>query len=292
MFEFVADVSLYNGNRSVEIPINNLGTILFSQIFSGTPQLYAGSSFTIEEILEIGIINIEPQLISVDFRWYPPKFYYGTWTLFDQVSGFGTNPEERGYIEDDLLILKRYSTYTIQANPDVPFGYIGDHAIDDCNFRLKIAAATIPPLTVGDTYPSVASSIFRIRRSISKVPLIDQTFPAKIKTVGLYINEGAELASLRYKVAVINTIDTDFAPFPVSACSPGSSQECANDFNTFLGSSPDRLLTYAAAEMYITQYGITGDPSGGTITSQTWTCSTAPYAVYTYYLATIINIPN
>jgi len=292
MFEYDANLAVTGKTGSVEIPINNLQPINLSDIFDGLPQFYAGSTFCIEEVLEIGCVPVDAKLIDVDFRWYPSKYYFGTWTLFDKVSSFGTNPENRGYIEDSINIIKRYSYFTIQGNPDVPIAFLEESAIDDCNFRLQVASITLPPVTLGQTYPEIANSIFKGRHTLQRVPLTDRRFYPQIGTVGLYVNVGAELTYVNYKAAVINAVDVDLAAFPVSACSPASGAYCDLAFGEFIGSSSDRFVTIGEAESYIITQGTTGDLSGGSITPSTWTCSIAPFSTYTYYVAQLFWIPS
>lgn len=278
----------FNGSR--EFPINNLGDIQFSQIFNGVPQLYAGSSFTVEEVIEFGVLINIPEAISVDFRWYPPKKYMGTWTLFDQVSAFGTYPEDRGFIEDFTTKVRRYSTYVIQANANVPIAMHEQSAIDDCNFSLVSVEVGLPPIQVQGSglYDHVA--VLKSRDTLSKVPLSDRPFIGRIKTIGLYIDLGCELTFINYKARIINGISVDLPAFPLTVCSAGDpiqSYDCAAEFQTYMQSNYGPYIGTAIffslgdAQAYATSQNL--PTTAYYIDAVNYNCSVSPSYVSTYY---------
>ncbi len=222
----------FNGSR--EFPVNNLDPIQFSQIFNGTPQLYAGSSFTVEEVIEFGVLINNPEAISVDLRWYPPKKYMGTWTIFDQVSVFGTYPEDRGFIEDFTTKVRRYSTYVVQANANVPIAVHEQSAIDDCNFQLVTVNVGVPPVAVSGSGLFSPESVLKSRHTLQKVPLLDRPFIGRIKTIGLYVDLGCELTFINYKCRVINAISVDLPEFPLTVCNALPASGCPEQFAAFI----------------------------------------------------------
>lgn len=272
-----------NGLR--EFPVNNLQPIQFSQIFNGVPQLFPGSSFTVEEVMEFGCLVDDASIIDVDFRWYPAKRYLGTWTVFDQVSSFGTDSENRGFIEDTIQKIKRYSTYVIQANANVPSALHEVLVVDNCNFSLKTVTVAAPGFLVGQSIPSQSSSLFSAELSLSKVPLIDKPFNAKIKTIGLYVSPGAILTFINYKCRVINAISVDLPAFPVTNCNLYPEVSCASLYATFLANPPSGLLRFSTQAQGIA-YANSNNYIAYTLEQITYTCPIAPGTTYTYWLFT------
>lgn len=274
----------FNGGQ--EFAVNALNPILFSQIFNGVPQLYAGSSFTVEEVIEIGTLVNSPELIDTDFRWYPPKQYLGTWTLFDQVSAFGTYPEDRGFIEDTITKIRRYSTYVIQANANVPIAVHEQSAIDGCNFQLISVQVGSPPLQVEGSALFDPVAVLKSRNTLTRVPLIDQPFNSRIRTIGLHIDPGAELTSINYKCRVINAISVDLPEFPITLCFYAPPSNCPLLFATFVSnglvSAVDGLIytTQAAAEAARLLLPVL---PATVVYPGNYTCPVAPGTIYDYW---------
>jgi hypothetical protein len=211
--------------------------LLFSQIFTGTPQFYAGSTFTVEEILEFYVTVQDDTLIDKDFIWYPPKLYLGTWSLFSQLSGFGTNPENRGFLEDTITQVTRYSTYTIQGNADVPIAVHEQSAIDGCNFQLISVEVGVPPLQVQGSALFDPVAAFKSRNTLQRVPLIDQPFNRKIKYVGIATRPGCLCTGILYKARIINAISVDLPEFPLTTCFYAPPANCPLQFANFLSAT-------------------------------------------------------
>lgn len=272
----------YTGGNQ-EFGVNNLQPILMSQIFSGTPQFYAGSSFQVEEVIEFGVIPVNPLVVDIDFRWYPPKYYLGNWSLFDQLSGFGTYPEDRGYIEDTISKVRRYSQYTIQGNANVPIAVHEQSAIDGCNFQLISAEIGIPPVAIEGSQLFEPIAAFKSRNTLQRVPLLDQPFNAKIKTIGFYIYEGCELTFLNYKARVINAISVDLAPFPITQCFYGTAPDCNQLFQSFLTDN-----AYYDNEAQALAIAVANCPVPPNISAsaeqQSWTCPGNPLDVRQYWI--------
>jgi hypothetical protein len=222
--------------------------INLSQIFSGLPQLYAGSSFVIEEIFEGEIVMLEPQLIDTDFRWFPPKRYFGTWTVSDTLPGFGISPEDRGFIDSEIFKIKRYSTFVIQANANVTIAEHEEGAIDNCNFLLNSLGVEIPPFSGSQQVLEKDEAVFRLRTTIRNVPLQDRIFLPKLRFVGLYVNVGAVLTKAKYTARIINGVSVDLPPFPATACTATPPANCPLQFANFLSSAPGQYDSQLACE--------------------------------------------
>lgn len=279
---------------SQEFPVNNLAAIQFSQIFNGTPQLYAGSSFTVEEVVEIGVLINNPRAIDVDFRWYPPKKYMGTWTLFDQVSSFGTYPEDRGFLEDFSTKIRRYSTYVIQANADIPIAVHEQSAIDDCNFNLVSVEVGVPPLQIQGSGLFTPIAVLKSRNTLTKVPLLNRPFIGRIKTIGLYIDPGCELTFINYKARVINGISVDLPNFPLTPCNVAPPSNCDSAYQAWLLTPPPplavggvRYATVAAAEAARAALTV---PNAYLVVNSSFTCQQAPGTVYPAYIVILQDV--
>lgn len=212
--------------------------ILLGDIFNGLPQLYAGSNFTIEEIFECETLMLEPQLIDADFRWSPPKRYFGTWTASDTLPGFGVSSEDRGFIDSEVFKIKRYSTFVIQANANVVIAEHEEGVIDNCNFILNQIGIEIPPLIGSQQILEKDIAVFRLRTTLRNVPLQERPFYPKLRFVGTYINVGATIIRSKYTARVINGVSVDLPLFPPTACSVPLIGDCQQAYDNFRQTSP------------------------------------------------------
>jgi hypothetical protein len=259
--------------------------INLSQIFSGLPQLYAGSSFVIEEIFEGEVVMVEPQLIDTDFRWFPPKRYFGTWTISDTLPGFGISPEDRGFIDSEIFKIKRYSTFVIQANADVVIAEHEQGAIDNCNFLLNSLGVEIPPFSGSQQVLEKDIAVFSLRTTLRNVPLQDRIFLPKLRFVGLYINVGAVLINAKYTARIINGVSVDLPAFPATGCTAVASS-CEVLFEQYLATLNTNT---AVTQFYPTQAEALGDQAIDGNTGSTlfavqqfndFVCPIAPNTVY------------
>lgn len=198
--------------------------ILFSQIFSGSPQFYVGSVITVEEILLIlsNVIIGSEKFVDVDHRWFEPKRYFGTFQVkaglsseYDAEEGKG-----EGFLTNNAHQIVRYSTYTIVANPDKPLTAGSVFTVDNCNFGTQEIGLTILGVEVKASKPIVDKALFSGTVSEQRAPLRDTVYNSLLGEVGLYYNPGCEGVSLTQKISVINTIATDYDDYPTFACVP------------------------------------------------------------------------
>jgi hypothetical protein len=263
--------------------------ILFSEIFNGVPQLYAGSSFLVEEVFEAKFEIYEPSLIDFDLRWNPTKQYIGTWTLSDTLPADGLSSEDTGFIVYESMKLKRYSLYTVQANADVPIATNEESAIDNCNFFLVTALVPTPPIPVGAGILSNNSSVFKSRETLRKVPLLDRVFLPKMRYIGLYVNTGAGIVSSKYTARVINGISVDLPPFAFDVCNIVPAQNCEQLFNTFLIQNQG-FATQAQALAEWNATCPTANLGVGGASSSTWVCPIDPTDIRTYWRVECVTV--
>jgi len=150
--------------------------IMFSEIFDGVPQFYKGSTIFVQEILTI-ISQIDPgkeHLVDRDMRWFDPKIYLGTYQLSALLSS-PLEPEAeggQGFLTNSAHQIKRYSNYTITADPDTPFG-IGDlFKVDNCNFQLVGSSLEVAGASVSIQVPRTSDVQFVGTITNEKAPLI------------------------------------------------------------------------------------------------------------------------
>ncbi len=204
--------------RTLESPI------LFSDIFDGVPQFYAGSTIFLQEILTI-ISDIKigsEHLVDVDMRWFQPKVYYGTY----QLTALLTTPLEpegeggQGFITNQIIQIKRYSSYTITANPSTPFGTSDAFRIDNCNFELEEVTLDLGAGEFTVTRPKYSDNMLVGVGTNQKAPLADTEYNQFFTSVGLYYNPGCKGVVINHRVSVINVVYTDFEPYPDVVCRP------------------------------------------------------------------------
>lgn len=198
--------------------------IVFSQIFDGSPQFYVGSTITVQEILLIlsEVVIGRERFVDVDHKWFEPKVYLGSFQVksgllssLDAEDGRG-----QGFLTNNAHQIVRYSHYTIVADPDTPVAKGSIYTVDNCNFGLQQASITVFGATVAIQKPLTDTAIFSGNISQQRAPLKDTVYNQLLGDVGLYYNPGCAGVSLTQKISVINTVSTDFDPYPNFACIP------------------------------------------------------------------------
>lgn len=215
---FDADSGSGAQGKTLESPI------LFSEIFDGVPQFYAGSTICVQEILTI-ISNIQigkEHLVDVDMRWFNPKVYFGTYQLTALINT-PLEPEGeggQGFITNQTIQIKRYSNYTITANPNNPISVGNAFKIDNCNFELEEVTVSVGTVEITTTLPKYRENLLTGLSTNEKAPLADTEYNQFFTSIGLYYNPGCEPVALNHRVAVINVVYTDFLPYPDVVCRP------------------------------------------------------------------------
>lgn len=198
--------------------------ILFSEIFDGTPQFYAGSTIFVQEILTI-ISDVQigkEHLVDVDLRWFNPKIYYGTYQL-SALIGSGIEPENeggQGFLTCQTMQIKRRSSYTITANPNTPFAIGEKFVVDNCNFELEELTLDLGAGEITVTKPKNNESMLVGIVTSEKAPLADTEYNQFFTSLGFYYNPGCFLVALNHRIAIINVVYTDFTPYRDVVCNP------------------------------------------------------------------------
>jgi hypothetical protein len=198
--------------------------INFSEVFDGAPQFYSGSTIELLEVLTINsqVVPNQAYLVDIDYRWFDPKVYLGTYQLGALViDGLETEAEGgQGYLTNYISKIKRYSRYTVTADPGTPIGQGDVLSLDNCNFGLKSVSLSVGPLTIEGSVPIQNQSLLTGYISRQRAPLKNAIYNQFFKSVGLYFNPGCEPLSVTHEVKVINAITTDYNPYPTVPCVP------------------------------------------------------------------------
>jgi hypothetical protein len=195
--------------------------ILFSEIFDGTPQFYAGSTIFVQEVLEVlsNIIIGKEALVDVDFKWFDPKVYIGTYQFGDVIRGQQPQSEMgEGFLTNRKQTFIRRSSYTITANPATPIAYNKVFTVDNCNFETVEAGIEFGGASITIQKPLRNENIFNGKISESRAPLVDTSYNQFFNTIGLYYNPGCEPIQINHRVQIINALQTDFLPYPEFTC--------------------------------------------------------------------------
>jgi hypothetical protein len=245
------------------------------QVFNGTPQFYPGSMVQIEEIVTIVTSVVDEKLVDIDFGWWQPHRYLGTFQVIDSLGSPSHYKDDDGYLVDTIQKVRRYSWYTITANPSTVVAQHEQIALDTCNFYLQPDVYLFPgqntPVTgfrTHDLNPAFLGSV-----TLSKAPLVNSFFTPQIGGIGLYLKPGVEGVQINYEAAVINTIKTDYPSATVPNC-VFIEPNCQFQFSAFLAQQPTvRFETQSACQI---SQSVPCAPS-------TWVCPTTPTETFVYW---------
>jgi hypothetical protein len=224
------------------------GSTMFSQLFDGSPQFYPGSLVQVEEIITIFTSIVQEHLVDTDLNWWQPKKYIGSYQILSEIGEPLHYEGDDGYIVDTIQNIRRYSWYTITANPLVPVGQGENVSIQDCSFT-SVPGILIDPIT--DTLVVGAqklydygddAALFRGYQTIRPAPLADTKFFRKIGGVGLYLQPGVEGIGIDYTARIVNDIYTAYSPEPPYACyivTPPCNQQFDAYLQSFVNSPAD-----------------------------------------------------
>lgn len=216
--------------------------VLFSQIFSGTPEFYAGSIVQVEETWQVLMVVDGETLVDTDFNWYFPKYYAGSYQILNSNSIPLHYPEDDGYLNSNVFNIKRYSNYTIVADPGTVYAAAEFSTIRACNFYLQPDVYIFP----GENLPVTGfrdhgvQPAFLGGHSLSKAPLKDTNFNQLMPGMGLFLKPGITGVTAQYNAAVINTIRTDYPPLEAPTCQFAGGLSCDQEFAALIanGVSP------------------------------------------------------
>jgi hypothetical protein len=250
VLESTYNMSGETGSFGAVLAFNSTPT--FQDLFDGIPQYYAGSMIQVQEVLTIYTDIVDQGLVDTDLTWFAPKRYLGTY----QILSGGVQPKhfdgDDGYLVDTIQSIRRYSWYTITANPQVEIADYEALNLKNCNFALQ-PTVFVDPTTQDPIYGAMGlrnyegeTPVFRGRSSISPAPLADTDFFRQIEGVGLHLRPGVEGVEVEYKARIINDIYTAYNPFPVSVCNTAP-VSCIDQYNAFIQDNRTTAFSSEAA---------------------------------------------
>jgi hypothetical protein len=247
--------------------------ILLSDIFSGIPQHYPGSTIRCQEILTLSLSVYDESIVDQDLAWYSPKKFLGNYRLLEDILLPTFYPEDSGYIENLTLKIRRYSEYTVTANPSVPIALGEDSIIDNCNFQLKSDSFFFGGLLLTGSTLTNNQAVFKSQESLTKVDLEDTLFNRRLKGIGFFLRPGVEALTARYQASVINEVRILSAPFPNPTCSIGVAS-CSSQFELFIDNP--------ANAAYLSQ-SVCQSQNGVQCLLGTFTCPSDETQTFNYY---------
>jgi hypothetical protein len=254
------------------------GVPTFADIFDGVPQYYPGSSIEVQETLRIFTNITNPDVIDVDFNWFAPKKYLGSWQILEPFGFFGWDESKFGFLNSTLQDITYRSRYTVVADPSTPIAQGEQLEISACNFFLKpdvyLFPGEINPVTGFNTYDKFPH--FTGKTTLSAAPLKDTDYYQFIGGVGLYLNPGVEGVRIEYRIAVINDIYTDY-PTAVAPTCEFQSATCQEQFTAYILQGNNRFTSQATCALnYVACY------------PYTWVCPDDSNVTFPYWLGIAI----
>jgi hypothetical protein len=263
VFSRFLDVDI-EGRSGVLFP----GTPNFSQLFTGTPLFYHGSTIQVQEILTISSEIIDEKLVDVNYEYYTPKYFLGNW----QSNGLATqafNHEDSGLLWELEQEIKRYSTYTITANPNAPQTFADGGSINQCNLQLVGAEVGTPLGSVSAFEPYKKNNILLYEGYRKPAALADTPYNQKLNSPGFYVVPGARINRVRLDITIINDIYTADTPWITQLCELGE-KSCQQLFDESL------IADFNSATPRVC-------PEGSTAGSGSWICPTDPTFIRDIY---------
>lgn len=211
----------------------------FSQIFTGTPLYYHGSIIQVQEITTIETSVIDPLVVDVDYGWFAPRQYLGTWQVSQSDTSVIDDGSGYGYITNEISKLIRRTYYTIVHNPNTPITQGDTFQVIQCNLELYNVVVNVPPLgTIGVLRPFEKTPLLGGRQTRKPATLADTDYNVQIPGLGLFLRPGVEVIRCTQQIAIVNDIYID-DPIQDPIVCELSSPDCDVEFEGFLNESGD-----------------------------------------------------
>jgi hypothetical protein len=218
------------------------GLVPLSDIFDGGRRIPYGTSVQITELAVIRTIPTNLSLIDVDLRHYSPRFYIGSWETRNVLFGTGSSvPVEygkpdglQGYINsfNQQIFNKEMWTMCGKVTPGQFTIWSGE--IDQCNFALE---PVVPGLTTfpNSIFQAVNTAGLLKMRSLNEDQSVSSGFfKSQLEEIFIYLNPGAQLASVDYYAYAENFLYSDVPTAATTQCVLGS--DCDAEFDAFIRS--------------------------------------------------------
>lgn len=255
-FEMSISISIAGGEREIgrrSYRFSEEHPPMMSDLFNGTPQLYRGSSFVVEELLDLDFAISNQQLVQTYFDYFTPRKKIGNYLVAPRGSNLDRLSEvDSGLISSENIQIRRYRNFTIQGHPDAPVGAGERIHLDDCNILLQATGAVVPPLSVPSYKLATHTNVLVGQQFWERASLENAEFQPSISTFGFFLFPGVYFVGATYSASVINTINVVPNPAIEAVCEIPST--CDEQFAAFLATSN---FFAATAEELVVRFGCT-----------------------------------
>jgi hypothetical protein len=202
----------------------------------GVPTGYRpGSQITIRETITISCTIVDEHKIDRDHRWFFPKDYIGTYQLIGFFGERAVDMENFGFLNSVLSKIVRERQYTVIDAPEITYWADSQLRIDQCNLVLGpgIYPPGLPPIPATAISPVVRTDILKGGIYRLPTPLKNPYYIPQIGGIGLFINDGARVDEIQFKLEEVATVQTNYPQGSPPTCVLAD-LSCDSQFSAFL----------------------------------------------------------
>jgi hypothetical protein len=169
-----------------------------------------GSNLTIRETITVSSTITDEHKIDRDHRWFFPKDYIGTYQLIGFFGEQTVDMENFGFLNSVLSKIVRERQYTIIDNPALSYWIDSQFRVDQCNLVLGpgIYPPGLPPIPATAISPVVRTDILTGGVYRLRTPLKNPIYIPQMPGIGFYINAGARVDQVQFKIEEVATVQT------------------------------------------------------------------------------------
>jgi hypothetical protein len=256
--------------------VPTIGNVIDGSIY------YPGSTIQIQEIVDIQTSIYDAALVDVDFNWFEPRKYLGSYQV---QSDYGLNRDvaDDGFLTSEYQRITRYSYYTITSDGQGAVTLPNKNYINDCNFDLRDDIISNPPAVnilrqvldnKGDNHP-----VFTVDNTLAPVSLANDRFYPRMLGVGLFLKPGVELDFVKYRARAINGVRVALPSVVARTCDTRQSP-CEAQFTAFIVSTVNES---AGNKAYATLSECNAVSGGLPCQRGVWECPTDPSQTFEYW---------
>jgi hypothetical protein len=223
---------IFNGQRSDQMALSSF--VEAGQIY------YAGSVAIIEETIGATFVVDSPEFIDVDYRWWQPKKYIGTWQLLEAEPNLWLGDEQKcGFVNSERFkVTARYS-FPIGAD-SMAETESGISIVDNCNYALGELGLAVPPFTAKIQAPVADTALFTVRNTIKPSKLKAATITLQAHNLVMFLNEGVRIETATHTVDLVQILAISDKKAEAASCLLPKSQQgktCKEQFDEFVAAN-------------------------------------------------------
>jgi hypothetical protein len=195
------------------------------EILGAELRYFPGSIITVEEVVVLETQILDYSVLDIDNNWYHPRYYLGTYQIFETVDQLPLREvENEGFIVGLFQRWRRYSRYLVTGVPGQRLSQLNAMNISDCSFALQPDVVFDP----GQNIPingalklhrfSGSDVVLKGRSTVELVPLRRQEFYSQIPEMGFHLMPGVAPVGVQYEVSAINELVADLPAFESTPC--------------------------------------------------------------------------